>query len=78
MKTFLSIIRNIPEPLKKFLKEKGAYRQYVKNCLNDDDLLNDPTEAGFLGRAFVWYKTKEGPAFWNSIFTQYLDRCRNL
>lgn len=73
MKTFLSIIRNIPEPLKKFLKEKGVYKRYIKNCLNWDLTTKSTHRSSNMYLAFSWIDSPENYDFWSNLHDEFLN-----
>lgn len=59
----------IPEKLKKFLKEHDAYEKYVANVKNDEEYninFKECTSDNYIWGAFNWSKT-EGDSYWGPL-----------
>ena len=57
--------------LRKFLNEKGAYKQFV------DNIQNKKAHRRWLGsidEAFLWRETTEGSAFWRDLAREYHEQ----
>lgn len=57
--------------LYKFLKEKGVYKQFVKNCKSqrvENNMSRGYKNAHGIGSAFIWRETQEGHDFWDRMY----------
>lgn len=66
--------------LYKFLKEKGVYKQFVKNAksLNTmPETIKGSKNSGDLLGAFTWASTEEGYEFWRLLHEEFWKKEMN-
>ena len=66
----------ISKELRKFLKEKGVFREFKENCSLYSEGMFDKKEIVIksVDSAFRWILTPQGAIFWSNIDDEFSDR----